>query len=465
MKPLPVNPFSVFLSHLSKSSDVNLFFFNLLLRGGAVQFEVDEGAFTSVTRIERAVRQSEAFLGIHSLPAGIEPTSAALLKASRYLRFELDVAIRARKPGLLFVDERYGNMLPDIGGMEVHRYDFREMSEDSISSKGDLYKKAFERLSNTVMARRQLKLDHPSAAEVESWEANRVGLLLSPKSGYSKRLLDRIRAQLKASRFSYFDPDLVSVDLQMQSELRRLDFAIIDIGDPQTASLAAYLHGASLPMLRLLRIDAARQAEPLESFFGAFEVGYNKELLRWTETSDLLKGIEMRLNRVREDQILIRTPAEAEKYFRKAALREQRVFVSNSGEDEDFGVALAESLRRRFEVVFNYKSKEALTPGKLWEEELYQTIENSQVGVAVYSRAYFESDHCKKEVAKMAERADSGKLVLLGVRLERDAKLPPHLSSYQNIRGWDRKENIPELVTEIVNSFDKVAAARKGTTK
>jgi hypothetical protein len=65
----------------------------------------------------------------------------------------------------------------------------------------------------------------------------------------------------------------------------------------------------------------------------------------------------------------------------------------------------------------------------------------------------------------MAERADSGKLVLLGVRLERDAKLPPHLSSYQNIRGWDRKENIPELVTEIVNSFDKVAAARKGTTK
>jgi hypothetical protein len=460
--------FSVFLSHAYGAPDVNLFFFKLLFRTGAVQFEVDKGEFTSVTRIERAMRRAEAFLGFHSLPAGVEPTSDVLSKSSRYFRFELDVAVRARKPGLLFVDERYGDLIPDVSGMEVHRYDFRELSEDSNSPRSDLYASAFKRLSSTVMAHRKVKLDNPSAGEVERWHSDRVGLLLPPSGGYSKSLLDKIRAKLVAAHFSLFEPKYpLSLDLQLQSELRRLDFAIVDIGDPASAAIASYLHGSYVPLLRIMRADGKMSPEAnlsLQTLFGAFEVGYRKELLQWTSTAHLLDGINIRLKRIREQQVLIHTAGEAEEYFRGAARRPKKVFLSYSGEDVDFAKSLEEELLRRFEGVFNYKPKEAkhgLTPGAVWEKELYSKIEDSDIGVALYSQSYFSSRHCEKEAAAMADRRDSGEFLLIGVRLQQEVKLPPFLRPYQNIRGWTFDGNISGLVDEIVRSTDLLSASKK----
>jgi hypothetical protein len=71
-----------------------------------VLFEVDKGSFTSVTRIERAVWVAEAFC-----------------------------ALRARKPVLLFVDDRYLNVFSLEGPVQVEAYDHRTIPAGSAHPK------------------------------------------------------------------------------------------------------------------------------------------------------------------------------------------------------------------------------------------------------------------------------------------------------------------------------------------
>ena len=55
-----------FFSHRYKSSEVNLYFHKLFAEAAEVQFEVDVGPTPiNVTRLERMVRDSDAFIGIY----------------------------------------------------------------------------------------------------------------------------------------------------------------------------------------------------------------------------------------------------------------------------------------------------------------------------------------------------------------------------------------------------------------
>src|ERR1700752_3308089 len=99
--------FKAFLSHRYKSPLENLYFFNLFGEIAEVQFEVDEGlSVVNVTRLERMIRDCDAFIGIYPFPGAWKDAQdrANLLKASQYFRLELDLAIRARKPAIIFYD-------------------------------------------------------------------------------------------------------------------------------------------------------------------------------------------------------------------------------------------------------------------------------------------------------------------------------------------------------------------------
>src|SRR5215210_7201080 len=104
----------VFLSHRYKAPTINEYFFSLFEDEAEIQFEVDVGTVaTNVTRLERMIRDADAFVGIYPYTdEGLaSPKPHDLLKASRYFRLELDLVIRAKKPSLVFVDSRYGNVL------------------------------------------------------------------------------------------------------------------------------------------------------------------------------------------------------------------------------------------------------------------------------------------------------------------------------------------------------------------
>jgi hypothetical protein len=76
------------------------------------QFAVDPGTIaTSVTRLERLIRDADAFIGIYPFPEDTDVTVERLKSESRYFRLELDLAERASKPAMVFVDSRFGNVI------------------------------------------------------------------------------------------------------------------------------------------------------------------------------------------------------------------------------------------------------------------------------------------------------------------------------------------------------------------
>jgi len=88
-----------FLSHRYQSPAVNTYFHKVFSDAAELQFDVDAATgSTNVTRLERMVRDTDAFVGIYPYDdEGVErPTREQLLEASRYFRLELDLARRSK---------------------------------------------------------------------------------------------------------------------------------------------------------------------------------------------------------------------------------------------------------------------------------------------------------------------------------------------------------------------------------
>ena len=122
---------SAFLSHSYGACDVNLSFFELISTVTPIAFRVDLGKFrTSTTRLERMIRDADAFFGVWPLPGDPRANwkSEGLIAESKYFRLELDMAIRARKPGVVFFDRRYRGLLQTPSELHAVPYDAQEVN-------------------------------------------------------------------------------------------------------------------------------------------------------------------------------------------------------------------------------------------------------------------------------------------------------------------------------------------------
>jgi hypothetical protein len=147
--------FTTFLSHRYKSPEINLFFFKIFADTAEVQFEVDEGTFsTNVTRLERMIRAADAFMGIYPFPGDSKAAKQPeeLRKASRYFRLELDLAIRSRKPAIVFYDERYGNVLRCPDSMISVPFNYREITGSGQVPKAKMFREQFKDFCEIVNA-------------------------------------------------------------------------------------------------------------------------------------------------------------------------------------------------------------------------------------------------------------------------------------------------------------------------
>src|SRR3954447_8546662 len=109
--------FKAFLSHAYDAAEINVAFFGIFSEIADVQFEVDIGLKNlNVTRLERRIRDCDAFVGLYPFPGGqtFEPAPADALKASRYFRLEMELAARARRPGIIYYDKRYQSAIQSL---------------------------------------------------------------------------------------------------------------------------------------------------------------------------------------------------------------------------------------------------------------------------------------------------------------------------------------------------------------
>jgi hypothetical protein len=457
--------FEAFLSHRYASADVNLYFFNIFRQVGQVQFEVDEGPQTiSMTRLARMVRGADAFIGIYTLPESTTSriTAQQLRSASQYFRLELELATRARKPMAVFYDERYRAHLDLPTGIYQQAYDSQEVLGHGRTPSERRHRLAFESFATSV------KTEMAYRAHVESLlltAPTTVGLLLpGPQHGYTSRLVRRLTAALERRGYRtqrIIWPPVLTAGLV--GSLRQFDWVVIDVADTVAGVTAlAFLHGHSIPMLRLQRAADGTASPPgvEKALFGGFDVGYCEDLLSWRTEDDLIQRFGIRLDQIDSPVRRISTPEEAETYFRRAKLRKEQVFVSYASQDGWAAQAIARELRKRFQLVFDYKDGgESLPAGTSWMTELYSRLHDSRIGIPVLSSPYVKKKTCMREAQQMMIRADQDAMEVIPFNVD-GVEAPVFMQTLQ-FRPIDQSTDIVQLVNDIIAQYDGTTKARR----
>ena len=453
-----------FLSHRYKSPDVNLFFFRLLVEHANVQFGVDRGTFaTNVGRLERLIRNAHAFIGIYPFPGDPRqrPSHDELLSASRYFRLELDIAARARKPTLMFFDQRYGDVLIVPESVCAIPFDPQEICLEGGAPREPLFRRRISDFWRLVRAEIDV-----SAQRTAAPHAGRVGLIVpgadGRSNGYDDREIDSIRCVARETGIHQLasPPGPLVLEGGMYRWLESLDWAIVDVGERMMRTgMVGHLHGRGLPMVRLYK--GARSAKEVDQepgfrcLFGGVEVGYPKDTVFWTPETGLEAELKSRLEGIRREPERLRTISAAEEYFRSASLRNESVFLSYSGRDQEVASQISRALKARFQTVFDYRDGESLTPGQPWLEGIFDQLARAALGVVLISAEYLASGNCTHEARQIVAQQDSGKMVVIPIKLKRDPLDPPTwMTSTQWLRLWEYPD-VETAVSKVVESFDK----------
>jgi hypothetical protein len=241
-------------------------------------------------------------------------------------------------------------------------------------------------------------------------------------------------------------------------------FFIVDIDSlGENTGIVSYLHGQFVPMIRLKRMHRTdRQCEerPIEkTLFGALEVGYRKDLVRWFDIRGLRTGFRQRLATLDlhgEDRKRITTSEEASAYFRSAAKRKETVFVSYAGRDRKEAEPIIAELKKVFqeENVFDYRDGSSIRPGKPWLQEIFDRISRSALGIPLLSMEYVKSGNCLHEAREMIARRDADKMKILPIKLRDESiALPQYMQDTQYVRLWQYPDT-KTTVTQIVAAFE-----------
>jgi hypothetical protein len=448
--------FEAFLSHRYKAPEVNLYFFDMFTQTASVQFRVDAGLRTlSTTQLERLIRSSDAFIGIYSIPG--DPMQSldreSLMQLSRYFRLELNMAIRSRKPSIVFCDDRYRNLFAALPGIQYCPYDAQEILSRSGSPARDGLRHQFRTFCRVVETASKLRavarpIDDPGV----------VGILMppAPNGHFDEQCLPVVE---DAIRESGCRPEVLRWPLQLDlgalRALRACDWIIVETSSPESATLIAFLHGQFIPMMRIRRAGAVPEPDhPVtlaeRTLFGGVDVGYNDELLVWEDADALRRGLQAGIKSVLEPGKRINDADVAEAYFRSAAQRKERVFLSYAGADEKHARVVGRGLRDRFQEVFDYRDGASIRHGWEWREEVFDSLSVTAVGVMLLSPAYLRSAYCREEANIMMNYRTEGRLQVFPIMVD-DVDLPAYLSmlEYRDLRDHPAEELIAGIIEQL----------------
>jgi hypothetical protein len=245
--------FKAFLSHRYKSPAINLYFFGIFHQLAEVQFEVDEGVFsTNVSRLQRIIRSSDAFIGIYPFPGSAEQSRdpEELKKESRYFRLELDMAVRSNKPAIIFYDKRYRELLDPPPGVFTCAFDYNEVTGSGGFPGQAKHTRAFKEFADAVEQHRAYEVS------LNKHERTRVAL-------FTRRDVASYQQQLRevVYRHHFVDLEIVQAPFKLEPKffkiLEDIELAIIDYDEDLAASgLTAYIHGRFIPAIRLRYAEA-----------------------------------------------------------------------------------------------------------------------------------------------------------------------------------------------------------------
>lgn len=443
-----------FLSHKYRSAEVNLALYEALRQAADIRFEVDEGSpETSITRLARMIRRADCFIGMFTLlgEPGQAYEASQLRSQSRYFRLELDLALRAGKPALVFVDDRFRRVIPVPGPVREVRFNAQELLAGVP-----------ETTARIVAAVRALAMSSPPSTFAEQDRRAVVGVVRSGP-------LDTVFATAQAVAA---DEELVlralptppAADLAGLAEIHQCDWVMVDVTAPRTAHYLGVLHGLGVPVLRLARSGGPDDPAP-EALYGSLQDHYDKELLRWRSEKDVVASLGHRIQLIERPTTFITGPDRAERYFRRAGQRSEPLFLSFARQDRKYAEVMYRELSLKFVDVYSYES--TLNPfGAEWEEELRAQLARAGVGVALVSAHYQDSTWCLREAdVLMSRRPDVlvYPVLLDGTEVKAFKKLEYRRFQADATAGPSPRSRTPaELARQIATAVAEAAVTRDG---
>jgi hypothetical protein len=456
--------FKSFLSHKYKNPDVNLYFFDIFSQKTEVQFEIDAGSTpTCVTRLERMITRSDAFIGIYpfSDDISVAPSENDLLNASKYFRLECDIAFRAQVPSLVLYDQRYGGLFKLPAHVRQEAFDYQEV----VGAGGSPTRRRFEKLFEIFQSEVNAAIELNSISDVRYSKKNVAILVphsISSKHAYTEHELGIIETALRKNGFGSVAkiPWPPVFDGNLFSAVETADFAIVDIGnESMETGLIGYLHGKCIPCVRLMKgysdKNIVNKRTNLRGIYGVIPVGYPKDIIFWKNTDALAYELSLRLEFIRSPVKRINTKNEAFKYFQKAKQRNETIFLSYSGNDSQLASLISAELKKRFQRVFDYKDGESITPGEPWIKKIFDKLSGSKLGIPLVTSSYLESGNCAHEAQEMIALRDSNKISVIPLKLyEEKIETPTWMRNRQYMHYYDYPD-VKSLVDMIVKFYDE----------
>lgn len=296
---------SIYYSHswFSEDVDINLAIWEAVWNHCQLMVDnnVDPNQETDppfqVSRIEDAIRRCDAFLAVllpiprstdETRPASAPDDSQSEYTGSLYSLFEVRLAERAREPRLILYDAQT-RFKPE--GTESQSVRYLKFNRDDIINPGAAI---WATIGNW------LAVVNRSVVVQEDIADNKASILLPRKPNHSQQS-EAVRAALAAANFTdVVDLMTCSTDIEMLEALRTSRLLVVDASSEQLWDIYGMAHALVIPTIRVFQGEATPNVNNLPRVLRGHPVGYQDDLVVWSEITELREAVADRALRMRQ---------------------------------------------------------------------------------------------------------------------------------------------------------------------
>ncbi len=452
-------------SYRPSEKEINLFFWELLSKHN-LYFTVDAEQGSKqpmdISYLEWMMQRSACFVAVIPRRENAPPYNC-----SPYQVFENSLAIRAKKPRLIFVEEGLDETIFVVQPYEV--CSFRRRWEWLEEDTGKFIEYA-NRLAQQTHA-----ITMPNMGLIKP-----VGLLADITQGtaYRSETIRKIRQCVRKQGYWFhtINPTDFEQDFLFIREVERYSVLIIEVRQPYFApELLGLAHGRCIPTIRICHLADEEKAQEVAAWMhltadedswkdmennalpiilSKYQIDDKMEpVIFWRQPDELVQKIGQRLQKITERRVDLISEQEARKYFLSIGRLPGKVFISNANAKNDFVYGLKEKLQHQAVNWFHYKDKDAIAVGSDdWLAEIILEIRNSVVFVALVDNDYQSSEWCMAELDEAYKLFSLGQVEVHVYVLDPSISLPQQLSKMQVefIENLEEPEQIRRIVENTV---------------
>jgi hypothetical protein len=389
-----------YLSHSYRQNDraINEAFWAKLAKKGFAFFIDPPSPFHQTAHLERRMLESSCFVAI--VPFRKDTPE---FHCSPFMLYEIGLAIQAKRPKLILVDDRIGKDVPLFADLEdEERVRFGRKNIDAISPELEykltrLHDRALPQAVVTRTPTRRIGLvkgaGEPAQAAVgeaairDAIAVHALSLYpISPHHNHNALLLQKID-----------QCDAVILGCRKEASIPSWVTACLLVRPVPTIKLVQVKEQEQLPEIALHPLITGTKMDDREPL--------PEHLLFWRVEEDLQDQLVDVLEKINSPSPALVEPGKGLAYFRSIGRKKAKIFISNSGAQREFAAKFAKSLNEYNIDYFQYKVD--IEAGELWKKRIRQELNECDGLIAFIDDAFLKSEWSLKELRTALKRARS----------------------------------------------------------